>query len=74
MFKRGRQESARFRSDQGEKRRKRLVNNRGFQGKGLLSFLYLHVSIDDLYNCAKVYAALALNTCNCTRSELGIKP
>ena len=33
-----------------------------------------HVNIDDLYNSAKVYAALALNTCSRTRLELGIKP
>jgi len=34
-------ELARFRSDQGEKGWIRLVNNRGLQGKGLLSFFYL---------------------------------
>lgn len=33
-----------------------------------------HLSIEDLYNCAKVYARLALDVCNRSRAELGLKP
>jgi len=40
IFRRGRQNPARFRSDQGEKRGERLFNNRGLREKGLLFLLY----------------------------------
>jgi acetylornithine deacetylase len=33
-----------------------------------------HLSIDDLYNTTRVYAALILNVCRRTRKELGIQP
>ena len=32
-----------------------------------------HLSIDDLYNCTKVYCSLILDVCNRSRAELGLK-
>jgi acetylornithine deacetylase/succinyl-diaminopimelate desuccinylase-like protein len=32
-----------------------------------------HLSIDDLYNCTKVYSSLILDVCNRSRAELGLK-
>ncbi len=32
-----------------------------------------HLSIEDLYNCTKVYCSLILDVCNRTRAELGLK-